>query len=63
MEKLDIIVVTFIRVLVYIKAGNFDFRQLLELLIIDEVDLFFFFGYEDDVRGIFRYIYSLYFYV
>lgn len=54
MEKLDIIVVTFIRVLVYIKVGNFDFRQLLELLIIDEVDLFFFFGYEDDVRGIFR---------
>lgn len=52
MEKPDIIVSTPTRALAHIKAGNLDLRQSLELLIIDEADLLFSFGYEDDVRGI-----------
>lgn len=60
MEKPDIIVATPTRALAHIKAGNLDLRQSLELLIIDEADLLFSFGYEDDVRGILRYLYSLY---
>lgn len=52
MEKPDIIVATPTRALAHIKAGNLDLRQSLELLIIDEADLLFSFGYEDDVRGI-----------
>lgn len=52
MEKPDIIVCTPTRALAHIKAGNLDLRQSLELLIIDEADLLFSFGYEDDVRGI-----------
>lgn len=54
MEKPDIIVATPTRALAHIKAGNLDLRQSLELLIIDEADLLFSFGYEDDVRGILR---------
>lgn len=52
MEKPDIIVATPTRALAHIKAGNLDLRQSLELLIIDEADLLFSFGYEDDIRGI-----------
>ncbi|XP_061178453.1 probable ATP-dependent RNA helicase DDX56 [Saccostrea echinata] len=52
MERPDIIVATPTRALAHIKAGNLDLKQSLELLIIDEADLLFSFGYEDDVKGI-----------
>ena len=55
MEKPDIIVATPTRALAHIKAGNLDLKHSLELLIIDEADLLFSFGYEEDVRGILRY--------
>lgn len=32
-------------------AGNLDLKESLELLVIDEADLVFSFGYEDDVKG------------
>jgi hypothetical protein len=54
MEKPDIIVATPTRALAHIKAGNLNLKQSLELLIIDEADLLFSFGYEDDVKGILR---------
>ncbi|XP_078310466.1 putative ATP-dependent RNA helicase DDX56 isoform X1 [Crassostrea virginica] len=52
MEKPDIIVTTPTRALAHIKACNLDIKHSLELLIIDEADLLFSFGYEEDVRGI-----------
>ena len=55
MEKPDIIVATPTRALTHIKAGNLDLKHSLELLIIDEADLLFSFGYEEDVWEIFRY--------
>lgn len=53
-EKPDIVVATPTRALAHIKVGNLNLKQSLELLIIDEADLLFSFGYEDDVKGILR---------
>ena len=55
MVKPDIIVATPTRALAHIKAGKLDLKHSPELLIIDEADLLFSFGYEEDVRGILRY--------
>ena len=38
--------------LAHIEAGNLTLRESLEMLVIDEADLIFSFGHEDDVKGI-----------
>lgn len=48
----DIVVGTPSRVLAHIAAGNLTLKESLELLVIDEADLIFSFGHEDDVKGI-----------
>ena len=48
----DIVVGTPSRVLAHIEAGNLTLKESLELLVIDEADLIFSFGHEDDVKGI-----------
>jgi ATP-dependent RNA helicase DDX56/DBP9 len=48
----DIVVGTPSRVLAHINAGNLNIKESLELLVIDEADLVFSFGHEDDVKGI-----------
>ena len=48
----DIVVGTPSRVLAHIEAGNLALRESLEMLVIDEADLIFSFGHEDDVKGI-----------
>ena len=40
------------RVLAHIEAGNLTLKESLEMLVIDEADLIFSFGHEDDVKGI-----------
>ena len=50
MEKPDIVVGTPSRVLAHIVAENLFLRDSLEFLIIDEADLVFSYGYEDDIR-------------
>ena len=50
MEKPDIIVATPSRLLAHIRAENVKLKETLEMLVVDEADLLFSFGYEEDVR-------------
>lgn len=49
-EKPDILVATPSRLLAHVRAGNVDVRQTLEMLVVDEADLVFSFGYEGDIK-------------
>ena len=53
-EKPDIVVGTPSRLLAHIQAGNLDITNSLEMIVIDEADLVFSFGYEENVRAILR---------
>lgn len=48
--KPDIVVGTPSRILSHIKANNLQLSRSLQYLVIDEADLLFSFGYEDDVK-------------
>ncbi|KAH9520456.1 putative ATP-dependent RNA helicase ddx56 [Bulinus truncatus] len=50
MEKPDIVVATPSRLLAHIRAENISLKKTLEMLVVDEADLVFSFGYEDDVK-------------
>ena len=56
----DIVVGTPSRLLAHIRAGNLDLRSSLETLVIDEADLVFSFGYEDDVKAVLAALPSIY---
>jgi len=60
MEKPDIVVGTPSRILAHINAGNLNLKQSLEMLVIDEADLIFSFGYEDDVKAILGHLPHIY---
>ncbi|KAH0821730.1 hypothetical protein GEV33_001061 [Tenebrio molitor] len=49
-ERPDIVVGTPTRVLKHVKAGYLDLKKSMELLVIDEADLVFSFGYESEVK-------------
>lgn len=51
-EKPDVVIGTPSRVLQHLKAGNINVKKTLEMLVIDEADLVFSFGYEDEVKQI-----------
>lgn len=51
-EKPDVVIGTPSRILQHIKVGNLFLKESLELLIIDEADLIFSFGYEDELKQI-----------
>lgn len=51
-ERPDIVVGTPARVLQHLKAKNLDVRESLEILVIDEADLIFSFGYEDEIKEV-----------
>lgn len=53
-EKPDIIVGTPSRILQHMKAGNLDLKQSLEMLVIDEADLVFSFGYETEIKELLK---------
>lgn len=53
-EKPDIVVGTPLRTLQHIKAGNLNLKQSLEILVIDEADLIFSFGYEEEIKELLR---------
>ncbi|XP_076480787.1 putative ATP-dependent RNA helicase DDX56 isoform X2 [Bombus vancouverensis nearcticus] len=55
-EKPDIVVGTPSRLLQHLKANNMKLKQSLETLIIDEADLVFSFGYEDEIRSLLNYL-------
>ncbi|XP_076103217.1 putative ATP-dependent RNA helicase DDX56 isoform X2 [Mytilus galloprovincialis] len=60
MEKPDIVVGTPTRILAHIQAGNLSIKDTLEMLVIDEADLVFSFGYEDDVKAIIKQLPKIY---
>lgn len=52
----DIVVGTPGRTLQHINAGNLKLKTSLETLIIDEADLVFSFGYEEEVKGVLKHL-------
>ncbi|GFO14735.1 ATP-dependent RNA helicase dbp9 [Plakobranchus ocellatus] len=50
LEKPDIVVATPSRLLAHVRAENVMLRKTLEMLVVDEADLVFSFGYEEDVK-------------
>ncbi|XP_043247905.1 probable ATP-dependent RNA helicase DDX56 isoform X1 [Colletes gigas] len=59
-EKPDIVVGTPGRLLQHLKANNMKLKNSLETLIIDEADLVFSFGYEDEIKALLRYMPTVY---
>ncbi|CAH1176790.1 unnamed protein product [Phaedon cochleariae] len=59
-EKPDIVVGTPARALQHVKAGNLNLKKSLELLVIDEADLVFSFGYEDEMKELMRNLPKIY---
>ncbi|KAL6440820.1 hypothetical protein ACFW04_003332 [Cataglyphis niger] len=59
-EMPDIIVVTPGRLLQHLKAGNLMLKHSLETLIIDEADLLFSFGYENEIKTVLTYLPTAY---
>lgn len=60
LEKPDIVVGTPARILQHFKARNLDLKKSLEILVIDEADLIFSFGYEDEVKELLTYLPKIY---
>ena len=52
MEKPDIVIGTPSRVLGHLQAHNLCVKDSLEMVVIDEADLVFSFGYETDVKAL-----------
>lgn len=59
-EKPDIVVGTPARVLQHLKAGNLNLKKSLEILVIDEADLIFSFGYETEVKELMTFLPKIY---
>lgn len=49
-DKPDIVVATPSRALVHLKANNMRLKEDLAVLVVDEADLVFSFGYEDEIK-------------
>ncbi|ODM92410.1 putative ATP-dependent RNA helicase DDX56 [Orchesella cincta] len=59
-EKPDIVVSTPTRILSHLSAKSLDLKESLELLIIDEADLIFSFGFEDDLKMLLGHLPKMY---
>ncbi|XP_046750017.1 probable ATP-dependent RNA helicase DDX56 [Diprion similis] len=59
-EKPDIVIATPGRLLQHLKANNLNVKKTMETLVIDEADLVFSFGYEDDVKSVLTYLPTVY---
>lgn len=55
-EKPDILVATPTRVLTHLTGKSLELKESLEILIIDEADLVFSFGFEDDLKKMMGYL-------
>ncbi|KAJ9596300.1 hypothetical protein L9F63_012667 [Diploptera punctata] len=53
-ERPDIVVATPMRALAHLRAKNLNLKNSLEILVIDEADLVFSFGYEDEIKEVFK---------
>ncbi|XP_067396429.1 probable ATP-dependent RNA helicase DDX56 [Emydura macquarii macquarii] len=52
MEKPDVVVGTPARVLAHLQAHSLNLRHSLEVLVLDEADLLFSFGFEEDLKNL-----------
>ncbi|XP_076175161.1 putative ATP-dependent RNA helicase DDX56 [Ptiloglossa arizonensis] len=59
-EKPDIVVGTPSRLLMHLKANNMKLKHSLQTLIIDEADLIFSFGYENEIKALLLYLPTVY---
>ncbi|XP_076345580.1 putative ATP-dependent RNA helicase DDX56 isoform X3 [Tachypleus tridentatus] len=59
-EKPDVVIGTPSRVLAHLQANNLILKDSLEIMVLDEADLLFSFGYESDIKEILRYLPQLY---
>lgn len=53
-ERPDIVIGTPGRILQHLKANNLTLNTSLEMLVIDEADLIFSFGYENDIKQVLK---------
>lgn len=53
-DKPDIVVATPSRALVHLKENNMRLKDDLAVMVIDEADLIFSFGYEDEIKELLR---------
>ncbi|KAL5021816.1 hypothetical protein ScPMuIL_000971 [Solemya velum] len=60
MEMPDIVVGTPTRVIAHIQAGNLSLKDTLEMIVIDEADLVFSFGYEQDIQRLIGFLPKIY---
>ncbi|XP_073730705.1 probable ATP-dependent RNA helicase DDX56 [Misgurnus anguillicaudatus] len=60
MEKPDIVVGTPSRVQAHVNAQNLVLNSSLEMLVIDEADLLFSFGFEDDIKSLLCHLPKIY---
>ncbi|XP_024113491.1 probable ATP-dependent RNA helicase DDX56 [Oryzias melastigma] len=60
MEKPDVVVGTPSRVLAHINAHNLDLQASLEVLVVDEADLIFSFGFEADLKSLLCHLPKIY---
>lgn len=54
LENPHIIVATPVRALLHLKSNNLSLKKSLEMLVIDEADLMFSLGYENDVKDVLK---------
>ncbi|KAJ8664542.1 hypothetical protein QAD02_006204 [Eretmocerus hayati] len=59
-ENPDIVIATPGRALQHLKAKNLNVKKSLETLIIDEADLIFSFGYEDEIKTLLSHLPTVY---
>ncbi|KAG9335486.1 hypothetical protein JZ751_004615 [Albula glossodonta] len=60
MEKPDVVVGTPSRVLAHLNAQNLSLQSSLEMLVIDEADLIFSFGFESDLKSLLCHLPKIY---
>ncbi|XP_061603707.1 probable ATP-dependent RNA helicase DDX56 [Phyllopteryx taeniolatus] len=60
MEKPDVVVGTPSRVLAHLNAHNLLLHTSLEMLVVDEADLLFSFGFEDDLKNLLCHLPKIY---
>lgn len=54
LENPHIVVATPVRALLHLKSKNLSLKNSLEMLVIDEADLMFSLGYENDVKDVLK---------
>ncbi|CAG4991820.1 unnamed protein product [Colias eurytheme] len=59
-DKPDIVVATPARALAHLKANNMKLKDDLAMLVVDEADLVFSFGYEDEVKELLGHLPKIY---